>query len=218
MDAHLEFMHGEIFERALHCSEIQFCITGLLGMALSVLALPQGFQTFSEIHDYVPAHRFSRPCGILFLVFRWILNEGLSEYVLKIYSVLFGDHECAEILSQQLCLALLNFPGDNSLIEKLLLFGDQILMQCRSICPVHMFQLVASLMIFGISAQEFEGLSEFYIASMRHLARVKKFDELRPQKELPHFHHIWETALEKLGVRGDFSTILRKMFETDRTF
>jgi hypothetical protein len=81
-----------------------------------------------------------------------------------------------------------------------------------------MFQLVASLMIFGISAHEFEGLSEFFVPSMHHLAPVKKFDELRPQQERAHFHRIWETALEKHGVSGDFGTILRKMLETDRSF
>jgi hypothetical protein len=70
MDAHLELMHGEIFERGLHYSEIQLCIAGLLGMALSVLTLPQASQTFSEIRDHIPAspsffatmwHSFSGP-------------------------------------------------------------------------------------------------------------------------------------------------------------
>jgi hypothetical protein len=55
MDADLELMHGEIFERVLHSSGIQLCIAGLLEMALSVLALYQAFQTFLEIQDHVPA-------------------------------------------------------------------------------------------------------------------------------------------------------------------
>jgi hypothetical protein len=152
------------------------------------------------------------------LYFKLLLQVRMTPAALDLTAKTFSELECAENLSQQFCIRLLQIPEDDATIEKLFLFCHR-LFDIRELPKVHLFQLVCSLLIFGLGAHEFEGLSTLFVAKMQGCPRVVNFGVLKPAGQRARFNELWAKSVQ--AISPDLSTetepVIRKMMEIDQS-
>jgi hypothetical protein len=153
---------------------------------------------------------------------RCLLSTGVTVNGLQVTSSCYHECECVELLVQQACISLLSIPDDDEEIIRLFrVFEGLLSVESRSIPLVHVFQLVASLLIFGIAAHEFEEWEQLFVPEFRALSTAAGFGVLKPAEQREQFKAIWSKTLGLLGPdlssATPFDSIVRYMFKTDES-
>jgi hypothetical protein len=84
---------------------------------------------------------------------------------------------------------------------------------------VHVYQLVASLLIFGIAAHEFNVWQQLFLDDFQSLHVVEEFGNLKPAGQREEFAQLWLKALVRLSpdfsVTTSFESVIALMFTKD---
>jgi hypothetical protein len=86
---------------------------------------------------------------------------------------------------------------------------------------VHVYQLIASLYIFGISAHEFNAWQQLFLEDFRVLQVAQEFGNLKPDGQREEFAKLWVQAVVKISpefsLETPFDDIIGTMFTKDES-
>lgn len=124
-----------------------------------------------------------------------LLNIGITEKSFDVLSKCFTDTECVEHVTQQASLLLLGLPCERN-VSQILFLCNQMVKVCE-IPRVHLFQMVCSLIIFGIAAREFERVSGLLVSEI-HKIVGKRQTPAYPKLALDkgRFKQTWESVIQ----------------------
>lgn len=129
-----------------------------------------------------------------------ILIAGVSNATYNIITSVFTRNECFENIIQQLCILLLEIPDDERGMQIISLIG-QLVNSKISIPMIHLYQIVASIIIYGFAARFYEETSNLFVSELRNLASLKNFVSCKQTNARQKYFQVLSLTLNsKFGI------------------